>query len=108
MTKMPECPLCGKPITIDWEERTIGSITIMTGCKDCGLVLPFWANMFVFFYDDQEQINQHVIEVWEDVCRRSPYINPAKVENVLRTAYGMPPVTYLDFVERDKLRRKKR
>lgn len=111
MTEMPECPMCGKPITMH-KEWFGTDIKVVTGCWDCGLVIPSFVSSLVYagkYYSEDGDIPDRLKDMlvlnWEDLCRRSPHINSAKAENVLRTAYGMPQVSYLDFVERDILRR---
>ena len=109
MTKIPECPLCGKQIKI-----LEGVLGYLVGCPDCnimeptfigvGLIIPNGVNREEY----QRKFEEHLYSIWEDVNRKTTILNSLKMENVLRTAYGMPPVSYHDFIERDILRRVKK
>lgn len=102
MTEMPECPICGKKIVV---HKTVFGAN--TGCEDCRLMLLTPFEVIPALKDvDFEHVKEASVKAWENVCMKSPDIRSVRTENVLRTAYGLTPVTYLDFIERDILRRK--
>lgn len=109
MTDMPECPICGKKITIHLIDHGFDSVCI-TGCEQCGLVTQSLVSAGAAYalntgLNNSEDFKKWLVSNWEEARRRSPNVNSMKAENVLRTAYGMPQVTYLDFIERDVFRR---
>jgi hypothetical protein len=103
MTEIPECPICGEKIVV---RRTV--FGAYTGCEGCWLMLLTPFKVIPAPKDvDFEHVKETSVKAWKDMCMRSSDIHSVRTENILRTAYGMPQVSYLDFVERDILRRVK-
>lgn len=108
MTEIPECPICGKQIKI-----LEGVLGYLVGCPDCNIMVPTFTGPGLIIPNGvdreeyQRKYEEHLYSIWEDVNRKTTILNSLKMENVLRTAYGLSPVTYLDFVERDILRENK-
>ena len=108
MTEIPECPLCGKKIAV---VTTILGYAV--GCTECGIMMPTFTGPGLIIPNGvdreeyQRKFEEHLYSIWENANRKTTSLNALRMENVLRTAYGMPQVSYMESIDRNWLRRMK-